>query len=125
LRWGLTLAQQDHIQLAQGIHGLSVQQALFVWVFVPSDVSISKDGMLDGTPANFASAESPVKIADPRDSTKVAGDGGAGSRDQPWTNGPRGEVVARFAADLAALAKVGDFNGARIIHEAIERLLRG
>ena len=49
----------------------------------------------------------------------------AGELDQPWTNRPRGEVIARMAADLAALAQTGDLDGARVLHEAIERLLRG
>jgi len=88
-------------------------------------MSISKDDVVEGQPANLASAESPVKVADSRDSAKAAGGGGVEARDQLWTNQPRGEVIARFAADLAALAQLGDLNGARIIHEAIERLLRG
>jgi len=87
-------------------------------------MSISKDGVTDGTRANLGRAETSAKIADSRDSAKVAGEGGVKARDQLWTNQPRGEVIARFAADLAALAQLGDLNGARIIHEAIERLLR-
>jgi hypothetical protein len=33
-------------------------------------------------------------------------------------------VIKRLAADLATLAEAGDMDGARAIHEAMDRLLR-
>ena len=56
------------------------------------------------------------------DTSAASGDV-AGRVDRSWTNRPRGEVVARLAADLATLAQAGDIEGARVLHAVIEGLL--
>ena len=60
----------------------------------------------------------------------VGEDGGACCLDQPWTtppasaaSTPRAAAIGRLAADLAALATVGDVHGAHVLHEALGRLL--
>lgn len=65
---------------------------------------------------------SPTKQGDPSTGGGVR-TRGARRRDQPGPNGVRGEVIARLAGELAKLARAGDVEGARCIHEAIARLL--
>jgi len=85
--------------------------------------SISKENTEGGASGGRADDGSATEQGAPCSDEGARDEAGAAPVAQPGPKGARGEVIARLAADLAELARAGDVEGARHLHEAIARLL--